>query len=63
MSKEKLYKVIENDRMFRKQRVVAAKLLHKEAVMIQMLRYLAKEDPFMQFAVEAEITKQWGEDV
>jgi hypothetical protein len=63
-SNEKLFKVVENDRMFRKQKTVAARLLQDEAIWIQSMRYQGDfNDPWMQYAIEAEITLKWGEDV
>ena len=62
-NREKLYKVIENDRMYGKRRTVGAKLLQSEAVWIQAMRYHGNVDPWLQFAIEAEITLRWGEDV
>ena len=60
---EKLFDVVENDRMYGKKRTVAARLLHDEAVWIQSMRYRGQTDPWLQFAVEATITQRWGEDV
>jgi len=63
MTSEKLFKVVENDRMFRKQKTVAARLLQTEAIWIQSVRYQGQVDPWMQYAIEEEITYRWGEDV
>ena len=58
------YRVIENDRMYNRRRVIAAHLNREEAMWIQILRYQLKTaDPFLQFAIETEITRKWGEDV
>lgn len=62
-SNAKLFKVVENDRMYGKRRTVAAKLMEREAVWIQAMQYQGTMDPWLQFAVEAEITQRWGEDV
>ena len=60
---QKLYKVMEDDRMFHQQKIVAAKLLREEAVWIQAMRYHSSIDPWLQFSIEEEITRRWGEDV
>lgn len=59
----KFYRVIENDRMFNKQRTIAAKLDVEAANWIQTMRYNAKIDPWIQYLVEAEIARKWGDDV
>ena len=63
MTNQKHFKVIENDRMFRKQKTIAAKLLQDEAIWIQAVRYQGQVDPWMQYAIEVEITSRWGKDV
>jgi len=58
----KRYNVIENDRMFNKQKIVAAKLLKEEASWLQLFHYQTQSDKFMQYMIEAEITRKWDSE-
>jgi len=54
-----MFRVIQNDRMFRKQKILADNLTLEEASWIQMINYGFSKDQWIQFAIESKPRETW----